>query len=116
VTAAVPAKLQTGLPIVPTSQRLFALTDAVTVFARIHQGGKSALVPVVVTASVTDSSGRQVWKRTETIDGARFTTVRGADVSLALPMAQLEPGPYRFRLEAKQGAATAVRDSRFTVR
>jgi len=116
VTIAASSRLQTGLPVVPTSQRLFSSTDAVSVFARIHQGGKSALAPVEVMTSITDSSGRQVWKRTETLDSARFTTVRGADVLVAVPMAQLESGAYRVRLEATRGETTAVRESRFTVR
>jgi hypothetical protein len=116
VTTASNPQMQTGLPIVPTSQRLFAATDTVTVFARIHQGGKSPLAPVPITASVTDSSGREVWKDSVTLEAARFTTVRGADVRLDVPVAKLQPGPYRLRLEAKHGAATAVRDSRFTVR
>jgi hypothetical protein len=107
---------RTGVPIVPTSQRLFAPTDNVTAFARIHQGGKSPLSPVSVTASITDSAGREVWKQTETLDAARFVTVRGADVGLIVPIARLASGPYRLRLEAKQGSATVVRDSRFTVR
>jgi hypothetical protein len=116
VTTAASARLQTGVPVVPTSQRSFAKGDGVSAFARIHQGGKSAVVPVQVTASVTDSAGRQVWEVTETLDGARFVTVRGADVRVAVPVAQLEAGPYRLRLEATQDAATIVRDSRFTVR
>jgi hypothetical protein len=116
VTTAANPRLQTGVPIVPTSQRLFAPADNVALFARIHQGGKSPLAPVSVTASVTDSTGREVWKQAETFDAARFVTARGADVGLVVPVARLASGPYRLRLEAKLGAATAVRDSRFTVR
>jgi hypothetical protein len=116
VQTAVSSALQTGIPIAPTSKRLYSRTDAVTTFARIHQGGKSAPVPVLVIASVTDAAGREVWKQSETLMGDRFTTVRGADVRVAVPVAQLESGFYRFRLEATQGKASAVRDSRFTVR
>ena len=116
VTTAAAAKLHTGIPIAPTSQRLFTRTDSVSAFARIHQGGKSDLVPVPVVAAITDSTGRQVWKRTETFDPSRFTSARGADVLIAVPMAQLEPGAYRLRMEATHGGMTAVRDSRFTVR
>ena len=116
VTIAANPRLQTGLPIVPTSQRLFASTDNVSVFARIHQGGKSALAPVQVTVLITDSAGRDVSKQTETVEAGRFVTARGADIRITVPVAQLERGPYRLRLEATQGNATVVRDARFTVR
>ena len=116
VTKAASAALQTGVPIVPTSQRLFAATDDVSIFARIHQGGKSPLASVAITATITDAFGRDVWKQAETFDPARFVTVRGADVRFAVPVARLVPGPYRLRLEATQGATTVTRDSRFTVR
>jgi VWFA-related protein len=116
VQTAASTALQTGIPIAPTGKRLFSRTDNVTAFARIYQGGKSALAPVSVTVSLTDSTDRQVWKDAVTLDSASFTTVRGADVRLGVPVAKLEPGPYRLRLEAKQGSATVVRDSRFTVR
>jgi VWFA-related protein len=115
VTIATAPKLQIGIPIIPTSQRLFARTDNVSAFARIHQGGKKALTPVPVTVSITDSTGRQVWKHAETFNPSRFAIARGADVLIAVPMAQLEPGSYRLRFEATMGAAS-IRDSRFTVR
>jgi VWFA-related protein len=108
--------LQTGLPIVPTSNRLFARTDEVTAFARIHQGGKGPLATVRVTASLMDSNGNEVKKQTHTMAPDQFGTMRGADVGLTVPVGALAPGPYRFRLEATVGRTTVVRDARFTVR
>ena len=116
VPTAQAATLQTGIPILPTSKRLFERTQEITAFARIHQGGKSPLAPVTLTGSITDAAGREVWTDVGTLDAAGFTTVRGADVRLAVPVAKLEPGPYRLRLEAKLGSTSAIRDSRFTVR
>jgi VWFA-related protein len=110
------AAVNTGLPFVPTTQRLFQISDRVTAFARIQQGGKKPLVPVLVHSSVTDSTGTAVWQRNETFEVARFDAARGADVRLNVPVAQLKSGPYRLRVDATVGDVTVTKDSRFTVR
>jgi VWFA-related protein len=116
VLTATASGLRSGIPIAHTSKRLFAATDTVTAFARIHQGGKSAPSPVEVIAMLTDSEGRDVWRESHALAAPQFTIMRGADVAITVPISRLAPGSYRLRLEAKQGRQTAVRDSRFTVR
>jgi VWFA-related protein len=110
------AAINTGLPFVPTTQRLFQTSDRVTAFARIQQGGKKPLLPVLVHSSVTDSTGTAVWQRNETFEVVRFDAARGADVRLNVPVAQLKSGPYRLRVDATVGDVTVTKDSRFTVR
>jgi VWFA-related protein len=116
VMTAASATTRTGLPFVPTTQRLFRTSDQVTAFARLHQGGRKPLVPVTVTALVTDADGKDVWRRQDIVDPARFVVMRGADVQLMVPVAQFRPGPYRLRLESAIGGSPFVQDTRFTVR
>ena len=116
VLTATASGMRSGIPIAHTSKRLFAPTDTVSAFARVHQGGKAAPLPVEVIATLTDSEGRDVWTQSHTIAALQFLATRGADVTLGVPVSKLPPGPYRLRLEAKQGRQSAVRDSRFTVR
>lgn len=116
VTTAASGSAKPAIPIVPTTQRLFRASDQVTAFARLHQGGRKALVPVAVTASVTDWTGQDVWRRQDTIEPGRFVVDRGADVQLVVPVARLRPGSYRLRLETGPAGSALVRDARFTVR
>jgi VWFA-related protein len=116
VTTAASGSAKPGIPIVPTTQRLFRTSDQVTAFARLHQGGRRPLVSVAVIASITDSTGQDVWRRQDTIEPGRFVVDRGADVQLMVPVAQLRPGSYRLRMETGPAGSTLVRDARFTVR
>jgi VWFA-related protein len=116
VATAGTAAFKTGLPFVPTTQRLFHPNDTVRVFARVHQGGRKPVAPITVTAILTDSTGTDVWRQQDAVEPARFVIARGADVQLAVPVARLRPGAYRLRLEATLDGKTEVRDSRFTVR
>jgi hypothetical protein len=116
VVVAGTAEVRTGLPFVPTTQRIFFPDDIVTTFARLHQGGGAPLVPVNVAISVIASDGTTAWEQIELLRAERFVVARGADVLASVPVADLEPGVYRLRLESRLNGISSVREARFTVR
>jgi hypothetical protein len=103
------------LPIVPTTMREFAGDTAVTAFLRAYQGGARAVVPVQMTARITDARDATVWAVKAPLPPADRSS-RAADCRLELPMAGLSPGPYLLTVEVAAGARTVRRDLRFSVR
>jgi VWFA-related protein len=120
------AEVMPWLPVRPTTARLFARTDIVTAFARLYQQRQSSSAssgfgqagqPRVVTLSVPararvfDAEGREVWTVTENLDGNQLA-LGHVDLSLAIPISRLQPGPHMLAVEAR-GVTQSVR---FTVR
>jgi hypothetical protein len=107
------------LPVQPTTARLFDRTATVTAFARLYQQipaaqsmqRRTSVPPVPVRARVVNSEGREVWTVSESVDGTRFANGE-VDLSLAIPVAALEPGSYLLTFDAR----TTSRSVRFTVR
>jgi hypothetical protein len=103
------------IPIAPTTQRTFAPGDDVTVFARVYQGGKGRLVPVRVSAKVTNARNDAVSHQDLVLEPEQFGEGRAADYRIRLPLAHLEAGDYLFEVEAKSGAPLVRRTVRFTI-
>lgn len=108
------------LPVLPTTSRLFDRTSTVTAFARLYQPTQNSqsmqrrstmAPPVPVRARVVDSTGREVWTISESVDAMRFGNGE-VDLSIEIPVATLEPGAYLLTLDAR----TTSRSVRFTVR
>ncbi len=107
---------QSLLPIVPTSERLFAAGDSVKAFVRVYQGGITPTVAVPVTIHILDSHGTSVFDKQDSLAAASFTNGRGADEFLLLPLSNLPPGPYLLEISAQLGSTTAKGDLRFAIK
>jgi hypothetical protein len=103
------------IPIAPTTLRTFAAGDEVTMFARVYQGGKGKLVPVQMSAKVTNAHGDAASHQDLVLDAEQFGEMRAADYRVQLPIANLEPGDYLFEVEAKSGAPLVRRTVRFSI-
>jgi VWFA-related protein len=114
--AAPPDAFKSVLPVRPSSLRTFATTDRVTVFTRVHQGGKSPIAPLRLRMTVRNSSNVQVAERLEEINSAQFNTARFADVVLDVPIARLLPGAHLLTIEGSAGTVVARRHSRFEMK
>lgn len=104
------------VPVTPTTQRNFATTDSVTAFLRVYQGGRKPALPTVVTTSIVNAEDREVHRATGSVPAEAFGTGRAHDVTLAVPLDRLEPGPYLLRIEAAAEKHQASREVRFFVR
>jgi VWFA-related protein len=111
-----PATVADLLPLLPTTARVFAPADRVTAFLRVYQGGKGRPTTARVTTRILNDLDKTVLDETTTLDGDRFTTDRGADHRIDLPIARLRPGQYLLRIEAALGTRRAQREMRFTVK
>jgi hypothetical protein len=105
--------LKSILPVVPTSRRTFVTTDRVTVFTRVHQGGKAPIAPVRLRLTLRNASNVQVAEQWHEVDPSHFTTARFADVVLDVPIARLLPGQYLLTVEGTIGTNAVRRYSRF---
>ena len=101
------------IPVSPTTLRTFAADDVVTLFARVYQGGKGKIVPVRMSARVTNSHGDAVSHQELVLEPEQFGESRSADYQVRLPIAHLTAGDYLFEVEAKSGAPLARRTIRF---
>jgi VWFA-related protein len=99
-----------------TTVRQFLPTDQVTAVASVHQGGRQPLLSTRIEMRITDAIGRVRVSRSVTMDPDAFGSLRGADVRLDLPLADLEPGEHLVSLEATSARGTAQRDVRIAVR
>ena len=114
--ARVADKVIAGLvPVAPTTVREFDSSDEVTVFLRVYQGGKSRVVPVRISARVTDQRNNETSNQDAVIEVGDFGEARSADYRVRLPVAQLAPGAYILDVEAHAGARHLKRSARFTV-
>lgn len=114
--ARVADKVIAGLvPVAPTTVREFDSSDEVTVFLRVYQGGKSRVVPVRISARVTDQRNNETSNQDAVIEVGDFGEARSADYRVRLAVAQLAPGAYILDVEAHAGARHLKRSARFTV-
>jgi hypothetical protein len=113
VKESLPAAL---LPVVPTSARVFVREDRVSVFVRIYQGGRKALVPVVVTTRAVNDRGDTSWEQRREVAVDEFRTSRSSDYQLEVRLDDLAPGKYLLSLEASAGVRRLSRTVRFEVR
>ncbi len=120
-TLAAPGKAFAGLiPIVPTTRREFAGTDAIAAFVRLYQGGSDRgtdrLGTVQVSATVQDARGRTVVEERESLGPDRFDARRAADYRIDLPAGTLEPGEYLLRIEATREKRSVGQDVRVLIK
>lgn len=104
------------VPVAPTTQRNFATADRVTAFLRVYQGGRKPALPTVVTTAIVNADDREVHRATESVPPEAFGTGRAHDLTLAMPLDRLAPGPYLLRVEAAADKHRASREVRFFVR
>jgi len=109
-----PRLLRDVVSVVPTSERTFRSTDAVTAFMRLYQGGNDKLTPVGLKVTIQDAGGKQIFNTADTIAPERFNADRAADYQFRLPLDKLDAGEFLLTFEAAAGKSTARRDIRFT--
>ncbi len=103
------------IPVSPTTLRAFTANDDVTIYAKVYQGGKGRLLPVKMSAKVTNARDEAVSHQDLVLEPEQFGTARAAEYRLRLALAHLPPGDYLFEVEAKSGAPQVRRTIRFTV-
>jgi len=81
----------------------------------VYQGGKGRVVPVRISAKLTNARNDVVSHQDMVLEPEQFSASRAADYQVRLPVAQLEPGDYLFEVEAKSGAQLVRRTIRFTI-
>ena len=105
------------LPLVPTSARDFAPSDAVTAFFRVFQGGETPVAPVAIQIMLLDMTNKTIVDRTETLPADAFGGGRAASHLIDLPLSNLKRGPHVFSITAKlPSGTTARRDVVFRIR
>jgi hypothetical protein len=103
------------VPFLPTTVRQFRTADDVGVFERIYQGGKGRIVPVRMTAKVTNEKSSVTSSQEAMLDLENFSEARSADYQVTLPLAHLTPGEYLLEVDAQSGARRVRRTARFSV-
>jgi hypothetical protein len=104
------------LPVTLTSKRDFAVTDEVTAFLQVTQGGAAPIAPIALTIRIVNDHDTQVFEHTSTLDVDLFPpALRNANPRFTLPLSTLAPGAYLLTFEATLGTTTARRDVRFVV-
>ncbi len=112
---------------VPTIHRIFPSGGRVAAFMRVYQGGKAAVEPITLTATITDDHNIVAVTVPTTLGPEQFGADRSFDFRYDLPLATLKPGPYLLTFEAAPSGAPAAplgrqaktpirRDVIFTVR
>jgi hypothetical protein len=105
------------LPILPTSGRDFAPSEAVTVFSRVFQGGANALAPVTLGVMVLDMNDKRVFEDTTTVPVTAFGDARASSHTLDLPLEKMQHGPHLLSITATLPSGTSSRrDLVFRVR
>ena len=114
---AAPADALTDLtPIVPTSRREFAPTDAVRGFVQIYAGSRLPAVPIAVTVRLTDDGDRIVYRTSEPFGRDRFDPARLARHLFDVPIDRLTPGRFLLTVEAALAGRTVRRDAPFVIK
>jgi VWFA-related protein len=111
----VSAAIAALIPVSPTTLRLFANGEDVTVYAKVYQGGKGRLLPVKMSAKVTNAANVAVSHQDLVLEPEQFGVARAADYRIRLPLAHLDPGDYLFEVEGKSDAPQVRRTIRFSI-
>jgi VWFA-related protein len=105
------------LPILPTSGRDFAPSEAVTVFSRVFQGGATPVTPVTVGVLVLDMNDKRVFEQETTMPVTAFGDGRNASQMFDLPLEKMQHGPHLLSITATLPSGTSSRrDLVFRVR
>jgi VWFA-related protein len=103
------------LPAAPTTRRSFLRSDRISTLVRVTRPAGSA-GPVTVTRTIEDSEGRVVSVATARVGSGEPDSAAYLDSSAALPLDGLTAGAYLLRVAVTDGADTATRALRFSVR
>ena len=120
------------MPIAPTARREFSVTDKVTAFAKVYQGGRDPVAATTVTVKITDAAGALRLNRSELIMGGDalagrnqrpvgtpsdvVSVDRSLEFRMDLSLRTLPAGEYLLTLEASTSRGQAQRHVRFRVR
>jgi VWFA-related protein len=104
------------LSFAPTTRRVFATTDRVTAFVRVHQKKDYSPAPVTVVRRVIDATDRAVLDERATLEADAFANARGADVQFEIPMARLASGRHLLVVEATRDSHSVRRAIPFEVK
>jgi hypothetical protein len=104
------------IPVLPTTRRQFATSDAATLFFRVHQRPGRAPQEVTRTLRITNERDEVVSTLAETIPPSAFGA-SGAEQRVVLPIGTLGPGQYLVSVElTARGESALERQLSFTVR
>jgi VWFA-related protein len=113
-------QLKDVLPNAPTAIRQFPPNDALAVFAEVYDNQTSAPHRVAITSSVLADDGRAMFAASDERSSDELQGKKGGyGYTRELSLAQLPPGRYVLRIEAKTllaNGATASREVEFQVR
>ena len=110
------------LPAPPSASREFGRDDTLSVFAEIYDNLGATAHRVIITTTILSDEGKTVFT---TSDERRSDELKnsvaggGFGHTAKIPLAQLAPGRYVLRLEARPTLGNAnpiARDVEFTVR
>jgi len=104
------------VPFVPTTVRQFQPTDDALAFMRVYQSERKPIVPVKISAKVTDEKNVVRSRQEGVLEPTQFSQARASDYQVSLPLAQLSAGHYLLEVEAQSGTRRVQRTARFTVR
>ena len=121
------------MPIAPTARREFSVTDKVTAFAKVYQGGRDPLTQTTVTVKIIDATGFPRLNQSQLIAADRspvgsnplrpvgapsdvVSVDRSIDFRMDLPLRTLPAGEYLLTLEAATPRGQAQRHVRFRVK
>jgi hypothetical protein len=115
--AAADERVASLVPVPVGVERAFSRTQDVTTFTRLYQRDRSRRA-VTVGAVLTDGANQEIPLDNREVTPQEFDRDGAADYSLALPVAELAPGPYLLTIRAtRQGLREpVVRYARFSVR
>ena len=113
--AATPLEALGGLTThTPTTRRDFTSPDDVTALVRVYQ--KHVNEPVAMVFHIVDGNGRTQIIEQATLPADRFRENGSTNVTVALPVATLDPGAYALRVEATSRGSSVRRDVPFRTR
>ena len=90
----------------PAAARRFSPGDTLTVFGEVYDNRSKGIEPVVVVTTVTGSDGRVAFRAQESVDAHAFEPARRSWTHrVDVPLADVAPGEYVVRVEARPGSA-----------
>jgi len=96
------ADLKDRLPLPPTALREFEPRDRLVAFAEVYDNREGPSEAILVTTTVTNETGAAMFRSEEAVEAFAFEPKRRSwSHRIEIPLADLAPGPYVLRVEAK---------------
>ena len=109
-------ELNGRLPVPPTASRRFVRGDTLTVFGEVYDNRSKGSEPLVIVTTVTGSSGQVAFRSEETVEPGSFEPARRSWTHrVEIPLAEVNPGEYVLRVEARPRSADSAAVSREVV-